>query len=88
MQIRVRVEHSGYKSLSVQRFGTAFVGRVANPADVLLFWRKPRARAAAVSGVPIAPKSLPGGGAAAGLPPVGVMVSDLISAELCVEEGP
>ena len=79
MQIRVRVEHAGYKTLTVQRFGTAFVGRVANPGDILLFWRRPRSRAAAGgSSAPIAPKSL----ASAVAPSTGILVSDLIAAEL------
>lgn len=81
-QIRVRVEHSGYKSLAVQRFGTTFVGRVANPADILLLWRKPRSgggRAAGGAEAPVAPKGLP---VAASAVPSGILVSDLIRTEL------
>lgn len=44
--IRLRVEHSGFATLPAARFGSAFSGRVANPGDVLLFWRRPKPRAA------------------------------------------
>jgi len=39
--IRIKVEHSGFRVLSNQRFGASYVGKVANPADILLFYRKP-----------------------------------------------
>ena len=38
--VRIRVEHSGFSSLNNQRFGAKFVGDVANPSDMLLFYRK------------------------------------------------
>eukprot|EP01138_Halocafeteria_seosinensis_P013702 gb/GECG01013993.1/.p1 GENE.gb/GECG01013993.1/~~gb/GECG01013993.1/.p1 ORF type:complete len:584 (+),score=86.48 gb/GECG01013993.1/:1-1752(+) len=43
--IRVRVEHTGFTPLNNQRFGSQFVSRVANPADILL-WHKRRSSAA------------------------------------------
>ena len=39
--VRLKVEHQGFNTISNQRFGSAFLGRVANPADLLLFWRRP-----------------------------------------------
>lgn len=33
--VRVRVDHTGFPKLNVQRFGGKFVGRVANPEDLL-----------------------------------------------------
>ena len=78
----MRVEHAGYKSLAVQRFGTTFVGRVANPADILLLWRKPRGGARAAGGAPVAPKGLPAAAAAAAAAPSGIVVADLIATEL------
>lgn len=38
--VRLKVEHSGFSTLNNQRFGAKFVGKVANPSDVLLFHRK------------------------------------------------
>lgn len=38
--IRLRVEHSGYETISVQTFGQALVDKVANPEEVLLFHRR------------------------------------------------
>jgi double-strand break repair protein MRE11 len=38
--IRLRVEHSGYPSLNQNRFGANFVGRIANPSEMLLFSKK------------------------------------------------
>lgn len=46
--IRLKVEYSGYSTVNPQRFGQRFVGRVANPNEILLFHKKrgmnPRAR--------------------------------------------
>jgi hypothetical protein len=37
----VQVDYSGgFSSFSTQRFGQQFVDRVANPKDILLFYRK------------------------------------------------
>ncbi|OQR93473.1 double-strand break repair protein [Achlya hypogyna] len=40
--VRLRVEHTGYPVINNQRFGAQFVGRVANPGDILLFTRSKR----------------------------------------------
>ena len=37
--VRLKVEHSGFSTMSNQRFGANFVGEVANPSDILLFHR-------------------------------------------------
>ncbi|RHY94494.1 hypothetical protein DYB37_013158 [Aphanomyces astaci] len=37
--VRVKVDHSGFPVLGNQRFGSQFVGKVANPSDILLFSR-------------------------------------------------
>lgn len=42
--IRLRVEHSGFTTLNNQRFGAKFVGKVANPTDILLFQRAKKQR--------------------------------------------
>lgn len=47
--IRLRVEHSGFETLSNQRFGASFVGKVANPHDILGFIKR-RARDAGAVG--------------------------------------
>jgi len=38
--IRLRVDHTGYSTCNPQRFGQRFVDRVANPSDLLQFFRK------------------------------------------------
>lgn len=38
--IRLKVEYSGFSTMNAQRFGKQFVKRVANPADILLFYRR------------------------------------------------
>ena len=38
--IRLRVEHTEFESFNTQRFGQQFVGKVANPKDILHFHRK------------------------------------------------
>lgn len=35
--IRLRVDYTGFSTINAQRFGQKFVGRVANPHDMLLF---------------------------------------------------
>ena len=37
--VRMRVDYSGASTVSSQRFGQKFVGKVANPQDMLL-WHK------------------------------------------------
>lgn len=38
--IRLRVDHTGFPKLHIQRFGQRFVGKVANPDELLLFHRQ------------------------------------------------
>lgn len=38
--VRLKVSHEGFPSLNQQRFGTQYVGKVANPADMLLLTKK------------------------------------------------
>ena len=44
--VRLKVEHSGFATLNNQRFGSQFVGQVANPSDILLFHKRRQAEAA------------------------------------------
>lgn len=37
--IRLRVDYTGFSTMSTQRFGQKFVGKIANPTDVL-HWHK------------------------------------------------
>lgn len=41
--VRIRVDHSGFSTLNNQRFGSRFVGSIANPSDILLFSRRKEA---------------------------------------------
>lgn len=43
----MQVDYSGFSTINTQRFGQHFVGKVANPNDVLL-WQKSSARKAQV----------------------------------------
>ncbi len=47
--IRLKVEHTGFPTPNPQRFGQRFVGRVANPNEILLFYRK-RSTTSSVNG--------------------------------------
>jgi double-strand break repair protein MRE11 len=38
--IRLKVDYSGFSTVNPQRFGQRFVGKIANPNDILLFHRK------------------------------------------------
>jgi double-strand break repair protein MRE11 len=38
--IRLKVEYTGFDTISAQRFGQQFVGKVANPNEILLFYRR------------------------------------------------
>ena len=38
--LRLRVDYSGYTTINSQRFGQKFVGKVANPNDIILFTKK------------------------------------------------
>ena len=48
--IRLKVDHRNFPVLSNQRFGQQFVGKVANPNDVLLFVKQRQQRAAGGAG--------------------------------------
>jgi double-strand break repair protein MRE11 len=39
--IRLRVDYTGFSTINVQRFGQKYVGRVANPHDILLWHKAP-----------------------------------------------
>ncbi|CAI5533085.1 unnamed protein product [Closterium sp. Naga37s-1] len=39
--IRIRVDYSGFSTINSQRFGQQFVGKVANPHDMLMFFKAP-----------------------------------------------
>lgn len=41
--IRLRVDYTGYNTIHSQRFGSLFVGKVANPRDIIL-WSKTSVR--------------------------------------------
>jgi double-strand break repair protein MRE11 len=40
--VRLRVDHEGFPALNHQRFGSQFVGEVANPSDILLLVKRKR----------------------------------------------
>eukprot|EP00041_Stephanoeca_diplocostata_P032944 m.1073852 g.1073852 ORF g.1073852 m.1073852 type:complete len:666 (-) comp24237_c0_seq10:481-2478(-) len=40
--IRIRAEYTGFDTFSVHTFGRDFIGKVANPKDIVLFHRKAR----------------------------------------------
>lgn len=44
VQVRVRVDYSGFSTIHTQRFGQTFVGRVANPNDIILWHKAPAKR--------------------------------------------
>jgi double-strand break repair protein MRE11 len=41
--VRLKVEYSGFVTLNPQRVGQQFVGKVANPKDIVLFYRRRKA---------------------------------------------
>lgn len=67
-----------------QRFGAAFQGRVANPADLLLFWRKPVVKSKADKEKAAALAAAGGGDAVVPreMPAEAVRLADLVSREL------
>jgi double-strand break repair protein MRE11 len=85
--IRLRVEHTGFPVLVNQRFGARFVGKVANPNDILLFYRKKKDRInasdkkasmeleKALLGRPVRPTPL-----------ASVTIEDILSRQLCAPE--
>ncbi|OAE24635.1 hypothetical protein AXG93_4080s1150 [Marchantia polymorpha subsp. ruderalis] len=44
--VRLRVDYTGFTTINPQRFGQKFVGKVANPNDILLFTKASKARRA------------------------------------------
>ncbi|GMF25042.1 unnamed protein product [Phytophthora fragariaefolia] len=85
--IRLRVEHTGFPVLVNQRFGAKFVGKVANPNDILLFYRRKKDRINAsdkkaskeleksLLGRPVRPTPL-----------AAVTIEDILSKQLCAPE--
>ena len=47
--IRLRVDYTGFSTINAQRFGQQFVGKVANPHDLLLFQKAPARKPKACS---------------------------------------
>ncbi|MCO5557015.1 hypothetical protein L7F22_010570 [Adiantum nelumboides] len=45
--VRIKVDYTGYSTINPQRFGQKFVGKVANPHDILLFTKAAKRRQAA-----------------------------------------
>ncbi|PSC71365.1 Double-strand break repair MRE11 [Micractinium conductrix] len=43
--IRLRVDYSGFSTINTQRFGQKFVGKVANPNDIVLWQKAPQRKA-------------------------------------------
>ena len=43
--VRLRVDYTGFSTINAQRFGQRFVGKVANPHDLLLFQKAPARKA-------------------------------------------
>ncbi|KAF8065921.1 MRE11 [Scenedesmus sp. PABB004] len=64
--IRLRVDYTGFGTINSQRFGQKFVGKVANPHDMLL-WAKASARRAKDGGGAGARDAAEAGGAAGAL---------------------
>ncbi|EGD77873.1 hypothetical protein PTSG_09507 [Salpingoeca rosetta] len=60
--LRLRVEYTGFPTLGAQRFGQRFAGKVANPKDILLFYRKrtskPKSKAQQDAAAPTPPDPL------------------------------
>jgi double-strand break repair protein MRE11 len=48
--IRLKVENSGYPTISLHRFGSQFIQEVANPSEMLLFYKQKRMNAFAHDG--------------------------------------
>ncbi|KAH7433647.1 hypothetical protein KP509_07G079200 [Ceratopteris richardii] len=42
--IRIKVDYTGYSTINPQRFGQKFVGKVANPHDILIFTKSAKKR--------------------------------------------
>ncbi|RQM16902.1 hypothetical protein DD237_002756 [Peronospora effusa] len=85
--IRLRVEHTGFPVLVNQRFGAKFVGKVANPNDILLFYRrkKDRINASGTNASKELEKSLLGRPVRP-TPLATLTIEDILSKQLCVPE--
>ncbi|KAI9183278.1 meiotic recombination [Blastocladiella emersonii ATCC 22665] len=47
--VRLRIEYSGFSTFNPQQFGQQFVGQIANPKDVVMFYRKRKTGSAAAA---------------------------------------
>ncbi|KAF5176927.1 Double-strand break repair protein [Thalictrum thalictroides] len=45
--IRIKVDYSGFMTINPQRFGQKYVGKVANPQDILIFSKAAKKRQSA-----------------------------------------
>jgi len=43
--VRLRVDYTGFTTINTQRFGQKFVGKVANPHDIVIWYKSPARRA-------------------------------------------
>ena len=48
--VRLKVDHAGFATINQNRFGANFVGKVANPSEILLFTKKKKENLRAVEG--------------------------------------
>lgn len=48
--VRLKVDHAGFATINQNRFGANFVGKVANPSEILLFTKKKKEYARSVEG--------------------------------------
>lgn len=44
--VRLRVDYTGFTTINTQRFGQKFVGKVANPHDIVIWYKSPARRTA------------------------------------------
>ncbi|KAL4422894.1 hypothetical protein ABPG75_009091 [Micractinium tetrahymenae] len=56
--IRLRVDYSGFSTINTQRFGQKFVGKVANPNDMVLWQKAPQRKAKEAAAAGMAPDAL------------------------------
>lgn len=60
--VRLRVDYTGFSTINTQRFGQRFVGKVANPHDIVLWHkaptRRPKGAEAGLPGVATRPETL------------------------------
>ena len=80
--VRLRVDYTGFSTVNSQQFGQKFVGKVANPNDILLWAKAPARRAAEAAAAAAAPADA---AAAAGLRPEAAdqaRIEDLVARNL------